>query len=95
MRTTSLFAFQMTLVSPVYAATQLALLTSVVHFGRVFVASFSGVILTAVGWNAFFIISSASTIVSLLFVAAYATITKRHLRNNSFIEPQHEQPAYR
>lgn len=77
MRTTTLFAFQMTLVSPVYAATQLALLTSAVHFGRVFISSFSGALVTILGWSSFFTLSALSTIVSLLLVVLYATMTKK------------------
>ncbi len=76
MRTTSLFAFQMTLVSPVYAATQLALLTSAVHFGRVSTSLVSGALVTALGWSSFFMLSSLATIVSLLLVVLYATIVK-------------------
>lgn len=72
MRTTALFAFQMTLVTPAYAATQLALLTSAVHFGRVAISSFSGVLLDNVGWTNLFTIASASTIVSLLLVVLFA-----------------------
>src|SRR5690606_1999907 len=34
MRTAALFAYQLTLSNPVYAATQLALLTSIVNLGR-------------------------------------------------------------
>lgn len=76
MRTTCLFAFQMTLVNPVYAATQLALLTSCVHLGRSIMASFSGVLVDALGWTTFFTFCSASTILSLLFVLMLAKIEK-------------------
>lgn len=76
MRTTALFAFQMTLVTPAYAATQLALLTSAVHFGRVATSSFSGVLVENMGWPSFFTLAAASTIISLLFVALFAKIKR-------------------
>lgn len=74
MRTTALFAFQMTLVTPAYAATQLALLTSAVHFGRVATSSFSGLLVENLGWPAFFTLASSATIISLLLVALFARI---------------------
>lgn len=77
MRTTALFAFQMTLVTPFYAATQLALLTSAVHFGRVATASFSGMLVESVGWSWFFSLASFSTIVSLLLVMLFVRINQQ------------------
>ena len=76
MRTTALFVFQMTLVTPAYAATQFALLTSIVHFGRVFMASFSGILVENLGWSSFFTVASAATIVSLLLVLLFAKIKR-------------------
>ena len=78
MRTTSLFAFQMTLVNPIYAATQLALLTSAVHFGRVATSSISGWMIEHLGWVKFFSLCSASTIVGLILVVMYASIEKNN-----------------
>jgi len=75
MRTTALFVFQMTLVTPVYAATQLALLTSAVHFGRVAIASFSGILVENLGWVSFFKLASAATILSLALVVFFAQMT--------------------
>ncbi len=74
MRTTALFGFQMTLVTPAYAATQLALLTSAVHFGRVFVSSFSGILVENLGWANFFTLASSVTIISLLLVIIFAKL---------------------
>lgn len=71
MRTTSLFAFQMTLVNPVYAATQLALLTSAVHLGRTMTAACSGWFVEQLGWIKFFSLSAASTFVSLGLVMLF------------------------
>ncbi len=78
MRTTTLLTFQMMLVTPMYAATQLALLTSAVHFGRVFFSSFSGFLVEQLGWSTFFITATLSTIVSLILVILYAIITNRN-----------------
>jgi PAT family beta-lactamase induction signal transducer AmpG len=74
MRTIALFAFQMTLVSPIYAATQLALLTSAVHLGRILTASLSGTLVSALGWTHFFSVCTASTVLSLILVAQFAKI---------------------
>lgn len=76
MRTTSLFAYQMTLVNPVYAATQMALLTSFVHLGRSTMASMSGHLVDFLGWTPFFTFCSASTILSLIFILWLARIER-------------------
>lgn len=68
MRLTALFAYQMTLCSPVYAATQLALLTSIVHLGRVLFSAPSGWIIEQIGWNNFFALSVLSNIPVLVLV---------------------------
>lgn len=79
MRTTALFAFQLTLVTPAYAATQLALLTSAVHFGRVATSSFSGLLVANLGWPSFFTLASSATIISLLLVVLFAKIKESKL----------------
>jgi PAT family beta-lactamase induction signal transducer AmpG len=71
---TALFAYQMTLVNPTYAATQLALLTSVVHLGRSLIASASGLLVDSLGWNTFFILCAGSTIVPLIFITLLARV---------------------
>ena len=76
MRTTALFAYQMTLCSPMYAATQLALFTSVVHLGRTLMASCSGWLSDQLGWVNFFNLAGASTIVSLGLVWWLAKLEK-------------------
>lgn len=81
MRTTALFAFQMTLVTPAYAATQLALLTSAVHFGRVATSSISGLLVANLGWPSFFTLASSATIISLLLVALFAKIKASPSKN--------------
>jgi Arabinose efflux permease len=78
MRTTAFLVYQMTLVNPVYAATQLSLLTSATHFGRVITASCSGWLIDHLGWVKFFSLSAASTIVSLLLVVLFITLTQDH-----------------
>lgn len=69
MRITAFFAYQLTLVSPVYAATQLAFLTSVHHLGRTIFSSSSGFLVEAMGWTPFFAITSLASIPALLIVA--------------------------
>ena len=68
MRVTALFAYQMTLCSPAYAATQFALFTSIVHLGRVLCAAPSGWIIEQIGWGHFFALSILSNIPVLVLV---------------------------
>jgi PAT family beta-lactamase induction signal transducer AmpG len=84
MRTTALFAFQMTLVTPACAATQLALLTSAVHFGRVATSAFSGLLLANLGWPSFFTLASSATIISLILVVLFARMKGRDHKITSF-----------
>lgn len=74
MRTTALFAYQMTLCNPVYAATQLALLTSCVSLGRALTAASSGFLADHLGWVNFFALCSFATLISLFFVAKLSKI---------------------
>ena len=66
MRTTALFAFQFTLCNTAYAATQLALLSSCVNFGRTICSSTSGLLIDTLGWINFFYLATLSTIPSLI-----------------------------
>jgi PAT family beta-lactamase induction signal transducer AmpG len=66
MRTAALFAYQLTLSSPVYAATQLALLTSLVNFGRTIFSSFSGMAVIYLGWVHFYNLAILASIPALL-----------------------------
>lgn len=66
MRTTALFAYQLTLCNPVYAATQLALLTSLVHFGRTVFASMSGLVVETIGWVSFYNVAILGSVPALL-----------------------------
>lgn len=68
MRLTALFAYQLTLCNRIHAATQLALLTSLVHLGRVTFASTSGWIVDHLGWSNLFLISTFSIIPVLLII---------------------------
>ncbi|MCP4923684.1 MAG: AmpG family muropeptide MFS transporter [bacterium] len=68
MRTTALFAFQFTLCNVSYAATQLALMTSCVHFGRTMFSSLSGWLVDTLGWVDFFYLATSATIPSLMLV---------------------------
>jgi PAT family beta-lactamase induction signal transducer AmpG len=79
MRTTALFAYQMSICSPMYAATQLALLTSIVHLGRTVTASCSGWLVDQLGWVTFFNLAGASTVVSLGLVWCLAKLEKTEL----------------
>lgn len=68
MRITALFAYQMTLVNPTYAATQLALLTSIVHLGRTLFAALSGWLVESLGWIHFFTLCTLATFPGLYLV---------------------------
>jgi len=80
MRTVALLNYQMLLVNPHFAATQFALLTSIVHMGRTYVASLSGYIADYFGWSIFFTISAAATLVSLLLIILLARDPKSTLK---------------
>jgi MFS transporter, PAT family, beta-lactamase induction signal transducer AmpG len=66
MRTAALFAFQLTLSNPIYAATQLAILTSLVNFGRTTFASVSGAAVEYFGWVHFYNLAILASIPALL-----------------------------
>ena len=76
MRTTALLSFQLTLINPKYAATQLAVFTSLSHFGRTLAGSMSGFIIDNFGWINFFTICASSTVVSLIFVIKFMLINQ-------------------
>lgn len=92
MRTTSLFAYQMTVCTPIYAATQLALLTSCVHFGRTVTAAFSGWLVDALGWVNFFNLAAASTIISLILVLRLVKIEHEAWGFRSFLKTMLSKP---
>ncbi|OJX09841.1 MAG: hypothetical protein BGO77_00180 [Caedibacter sp. 37-49] len=79
MRITALFAYQMTLCSPSYAATQLALLTSTTHLGRVIFSSPSGWIVERLGWNNLFYLATFATIPALMVIYYLSYIKKEKL----------------
>lgn len=79
MRITALFAYQMTLCSPAYAATQLALLTSTTHFGRVMFSSPSGWLVENLGWNALFLLSTLGIIPCLIVIYYLSRIKRENL----------------
>ncbi len=85
MRTTALLSFQLTLINPKYAATQLAVFTSLSHFGRTIAGSSSGWIIDHFGWINFFTICASSTIVSLIFVIKFMLTNqgRKCIRNNT------------
>jgi MFS transporter, PAT family, beta-lactamase induction signal transducer AmpG len=66
MRTAALFAYQMTLSNPIYAATQLAILTSLVNFGRTAFASVSGIAVGYLGWVNFYNLAIMASIPALM-----------------------------
>ncbi len=68
MRVTALFAFQMSLCSPTYAATQLALFTSIVHLGRVLCSTPAGWLIEKIGWNSFLTLSVLANIPVLVLI---------------------------
>ena len=68
MATTALLAYQMTLCTPHYAATQLALLTSLYFTGRTALAPLSGYLADNLPWDNFFYISVAVTIIPVIII---------------------------
>lgn len=66
MRTAALFAYQLTLSNPVYAATQLALLTSLVNSGRTVFSSLSGWAVLELGWVNFYLVATTASALPLL-----------------------------
>ncbi|MBN9342816.1 MAG: MFS transporter [Holosporales bacterium] len=79
MRVTALFAYQMTLCSPSYAATQLALLTSTTHLGRVIFSSSSGWIVEHLGWNTLFWLATFGVVPTLMVIYYLSRIKKENL----------------
>ena len=77
MRLTALFAYQLQLCNTTYAATQLALMTSLISLGRVIFASLSGFCIQIFGWSYFFIISGL-----LSFPALFLLMYLKHKENN-------------
>ena len=66
MRMAALFAYQLTLSNPVYAATQLALLTSLVNLGRTAFSSVSGLAVVYFGWVNFFNLAILASVPALV-----------------------------
>lgn len=72
MRLTALFAYQLRLCNPTYAATQLALMASLVSLGRVAFAASAGYCVESLGWSNFFIFSAMLSLPSLLLLVYLA-----------------------
>jgi PAT family beta-lactamase induction signal transducer AmpG len=68
MRTTALFAYQLTLCNVSYAATQLALVASLVNLSRTCFASLSGWLVEGLGWVSFFSLTAIASLPGLLLV---------------------------
>jgi PAT family beta-lactamase induction signal transducer AmpG len=65
---TALVAYLSSLCSPAFTATQYALLASLAAVGRTLVASWSGVLVDAMGWANFFLITTVATAPALLLL---------------------------
>lgn len=72
MRLTALFAYQLRLCNPTYAATQLALMASLVSLGRIVFAASSGYCVESLGWSNFFILSAMLSLPGLLLLVYLA-----------------------
>jgi len=68
MRTTALFAYQLTLCNVSYAATQLALVASLVNLSRTCFSSLSGWLVVELGWVNFFSLTAIASFPGLLLV---------------------------
>lgn len=73
MRTTALLSYQLKICTPSYAATQLALMASVVSLGRTFMAPISGVLVTFMGWKLFFTFAVLASLPAILLVRYLST----------------------
>lgn len=68
MRTTAFFAYQLTLCNISYAATQLALIVSLVNLSRILCSSLSGWLVQDLGWVHFFFLTSVASLPALFIV---------------------------
>ncbi len=75
MRLTALFAYQMTLCTSAYAATQLALCSSLITFGRTLFSSISGYMVALLGWPKFFAFAAFLSLPGL-FIIVYLAYQK-------------------
>ncbi|MBA4118532.1 MAG: MFS transporter [Candidatus Puniceispirillum sp.] len=88
MRVTALFAYQLTLCNPTYAATQLALLSSLVELGRVVGACASGLLVETFGWQMFFVIAFFVSLPAL-FLVKFMGRWKHYVKNVPSQEPSY------
>ncbi len=63
---TAFFSLQMSLVNPLYAATQFSLLTSLAHLGKNITTSFSGYLVMQLGWTKFLSIGILTMFISII-----------------------------
>lgn len=68
MGTTAFVALLMALCSPRFTATQFALLSALAAFGRVYVGPASGVMVDAMGWSQFFLVTVLTALPGLLLL---------------------------
>lgn len=92
MRVTALFAFQLSLCNTNYAATQLALLSSIMEMGRALCSAPSGWLVENLGWELFFIVATLGTIPALLIVLHLARLEGASLGWFKKKEPSQEAP---
>lgn len=78
--TAALVAYMMSLARPLYAATQYALLSSFMAFGRDFLAAPAGRLATHVGWPAFFLYTLGLALPGLLLLPLVAPWNADHAR---------------
>jgi PAT family beta-lactamase induction signal transducer AmpG len=89
MRLTALLTYQMILCTSSYAATQLALFTSLVTFGRTLFSSASGFLATKLGWPHFFAVAALLSTPGLILIWYLA---KREGQTITFFKKQRVAP---
>jgi PAT family beta-lactamase induction signal transducer AmpG len=73
MGTAAFVAFLMSLTSQRFSATQYALLSAFASIGRVWVGPLAGVLVEAIGWPAFFVVSTVLAAPALLMLVSLRT----------------------
>lgn len=68
MATVALLSFIMQQANPLYKSAQLALLTSIMAFGRVLVAPFSGTVIDNFGWGTFYLLAILLSLPAFYFL---------------------------
>jgi PAT family beta-lactamase induction signal transducer AmpG len=81
--TAALVAYMMSLSSPRFSATQYALLSSFMAFGRDWLTAPAGKLAEATGWPTFFLLTVAMAVPGILLLPVVAPWNARHVRGST------------